>query len=341
MADDIKLVFDALANTPLGKRFDTYKVSVRCPICGEGGKKHDHSHCYVGLINNKPPVVYHCFIGECSGVVTPNFLRDLNIFDMELETILNVFNRSYSHMDSVSRKIYMVNKKKKEIKVPNLVEDEYKLNYMKARLGINFSYENLKSLKVIFSLKDFLEANGLKPNKKYKGFNKVINNDYVGFLSTQNDWIVFRNTKANNNLRYVKYDLFDTLDTSNIIYTVPGTQADMFADEVNLNIAEGTFDALGVFCNVKKFDRSNNIYAACCGSGYLNAIKYFIKLGFIGNLKVHIYSDADRDLKFYKNIHLYDQIEPWVKSIDIYYNELGKDYGVPGKKISVTRALRG
>lgn len=343
MNDDIRLVIDALEHTSrLTKRFSPYRVSVVCPICGEGNKRHDHSHCYIGPYKDNPPLVYHCFIGECSGVVTPMFLRDMGIYDLELETILNTFNRSYSNMDKASRKIYRIKKVKENLVIPKIQDNpdnQYKLRYMQARLGVKFTYENLEGLKVIFSLRDFLEQNNISPNMKYKGYNRTINNDYIGFLDTLNNYIVFRNTKDNKNLRYVKYDLFDLLDTSSIIYAVPGTQSDLFADTVNLNIAEGPFDALGVFCNVKKFNRENNIYAACCGSGYLRAIKYFIKLGFIGNLIVNIYSDADKPVKYYKHTRVFDEIQPWVKDIRIYYNEKGKDYGVPRKYISVTQAL--
>ena len=341
MNSDIKLVFDALEHTELGKRVEDYKVIVKCPVCGEGTKRHNHSHCYIGLINNGPPVVYHCFMNECSGVVNPNFLHDMGIFDNELDTILNVFNRSVSKLDTLERKIYMVNKKKTNMSIPEILDSavsESKLTYMRNRLGVKFSYENLAKLKIIFSLSDFLEINKIQPNMKYKRFLRTLNDEYIGFLSVNNDYIVFRNTLPNKNLRYVKYDIFNTMDTTNIIYSVPGMSCDLFANEVNLNICEGTFDALGVFCHVKKYDRLNNIYAACCGSGYLNAIKYFLKLGFIGNLIVNIYSDDDKDIRYYDSV--YGQIEPWVKQINIYYNELGKDYGVPGKFIQVTKAVK-
>lgn len=339
MDEDIVYVLDALQRTPMGKRIDKYKVVVKCPICGEGNKKHDHGHCYVGLINGKPPLVYHCFIGECSGVVTPNFLRDMDIFDNELEGILNIFNKSHTYLNKEERKIYFVKKKKENIIIPDIPDNDsnrYKLDYLRKRLMVNFSYEHAKMFRCIFSLKDFLEANDISPNvKRYKSFLKVVNNDYLGFLSTQNDYIIFRNTKNNDNLRYLKYDIFNSDNTANIIYTVPGTRCDMFAEEVNLNICEGTFDALGLFCHVLKGNKENNIYAACCGSGYINAIKYFIRLGFIGNLNVNIYSDSDKDPTYYKKT--YYEIKPWVNSINIFYNKLSKDYGVPRKDISIER----
>ena len=45
--------------------------------------------------------------------------------------------------------------------------------------------------------------------------------------------------------------------TLRIVYTIPGTKCDMFAPSVELNVAEGTFDVLGIFCNVKNFERNN------------------------------------------------------------------------------------
>ena len=340
---DIELVMQALAQTPLGRRINDHQVSVLCPVCGENYKPdRRHSHCYVGPIQGHPPIVYHCWINECSGVVTPSFLHDLNIFDPDLDMILNNYNRSSDN------KFYYTNSKindpgkPRKVELPDVKDTElnqYKLYYMKQRLGVDFSYDNLKGLKVIFSLNDLLKYNGIPANPKYSKFQKKLDQDYIGFLSTLNDWVILRNTKPNNNMRYIKYSLFGQIDTSNIVYTLPGTQADLFSDYVELNICEGTFDAIGVFCHVKKYNRINSIYAACCGSGYINPIRYFIRMGFIGNLHVNIYSDKDKDMEFYRTQGIYEKIEPWVEGIDIFYNERSKDYGVPRSEISVMRAI--
>ena len=140
--DDIKLVFDALRETELAKRINDYNVVVKCPICGEGHKKHDHGHCYIGLINNHPPVVYHCFIGECSGIVTPEFLHSMDIFDSELDNILNIFNKSYDKLSKESRKIFLIQKKKDNLVIPDILNYQNNINklyYLKNRMKINFS----------------------------------------------------------------------------------------------------------------------------------------------------------------------------------------------------------
>ena len=338
--NDIKLVFDALLTTPLAKRLSELNVVVKCPICGEGHKKHDHGHCYIGLINGQPPVVYHCFIGECSGIVTPEFLHSMEIFDNELDNILNLFNKSYDKLSKESYKIYKIQKKKDNLIIPDIRQTNSninKLNYLRNRMKINFSLENCKNLRIIFSLYDFLDANNIKPNlRRYKKrILDIVDDDYIGFVAANNSHIVFRNTKNNKNLRYLKYEIFDEPNLGNIIYTIPGTKCDLFSDDVNLNVAEGTFDILGVYNSICHGNKINNIYAACCGSGYTNTIKYFIKLGFIGNLNINIYSDKDKKPEFYRK--MYYEILPWVKSINIYYNDLSKDYGVPREEIQISK----
>ena len=338
--EDIKLVFEALMRTELAKKINDYNVVVKCPICGEGHKRHNHGHCYIGLINNGPPVVYHCFIGECSGIVTPEFLHSMEIYDNELDNILNIFNKSYDKISKESRKIYMIQKKKDNLIIPDIEERNsniLKLNYLRKRMKIGFSFENCKDLRMVFSLYDFLDANNIKPNlNRYKRkILDIVNNDYLGFLAANNSHIVFRNIRDNKNLRYLKYEIFDEPSLGNIIYNIPGTRCDIFGDDVNLHVAEGTFDILGVYNSICHGNKINNIYSACCGSGYLNTIRYFIKLGFIGNLNVNIYSDKDKDPTFYKKTYL--NIKPWVKSINIYYNELSKDYGVPKDEIEISK----
>lgn len=338
---DIQRVLDELSKTPLGRRLNDYQVCVKCPICNEEGKDRNHSHCYVGPIEGHPPLVYHCWINDCSGVVTPNFLHDMKIYNIQLDSILNLYNRS-TGVHKPSNKIKEIVKRREYIEIPDVKDTDLnhlKLQYMQQRLGVRFTYDDLRSVNVVFDIDQFLKHNNIVLNPKYKRFYSMLMNEYIGFLNVHKDWLVLRDITGSNKLRYIKYSLFDSINTSDIIFTVPGTHSDIFADEVNLNVCEGTFDALGVFCHVKKFDRSNNIYAACCGSGYINTIRYFIKLGFIGNLNVHIYSDSDKHMKFYRDIDIDGKISPWVKSIHLWYNSKSKDYGVPRKYIDISEAL--
>ena len=338
MEQELNAIFEELAKHPSAKRVKNYEVIVKCPICGEPGHHSRGQHCHVTLINGKPPVVYHCFLNECKGKVTPDFLHALDIFDTEIDSMCVQVNASSRNNLNPESKIYKITKKKENLKIPDVqdsVENRAKLDYLRHRLGIKFHYEHLKDLKIIFSIKDFIELNKIQFNMSYKYFAPLMEQQSIGFLCTTNDYIQFRNIYKTDVGRFVKYKIFPNIDETTNSYTIPHMHCDMFADRVNLNIAEGMFDILGVYIHLYKNCKENNIYVACCGSNYISTAKYFIKLGFIGNLVVNIYSDQDRQPEYYRKF--VNELRPWVKEINLFYNELGKDFGVRAKEIKLTQ----
>jgi hypothetical protein len=106
---------------------------------------------------------------------------------------------------------------------------------------------------------------------------------------------------------------------------------------ITLNIAEGAFDILGINNHIFDGESKNMIYTAVCGSGYLSVLKYFIQMGVFGNIDINIFSDSDRPPKFYRDIHIQEDIKDWVNNITLYYNEKGKDYGVRKDQIKIIR----
>ena len=127
-----------------------------------------------------------------------------------------------------------------------------------------------------------------------------------------------------------------SIDNTRKFYTIPN-QIDMMTTEpIYINLAEGTFDILGVFYHIKQQELKNQIYAAVCGSAYTSVVKYFISLGLVGdNIHVNIYSDSDKDYYWYSR--MINELSPFVKSIKIYYNSKAKDYGVHKDKIDLVR----
>ena len=53
------------------------------------------------------------------------------------------------------------------------------------------------------------------------------------------------------------------------------------------------------------------------------------------NIVINIFSDSDHDKYFYQN--MMNELSPWVEKINLYYNSIGKDYGVPKDKISLIK----
>ena len=340
MIDNVRLknrIINLLLELPVSNRVKENDIVIRCPYCGDSAKNENHGHLHVRIdINDNLPMIYHCFRCDESGIVNPTFLRDIDIINRScnpelirynnkasknLCKTLNISTKKYNYINIVP-KIMSLAKKKKE--------------YIENRLGIEISYEEWINLKVVFNLVEFLYNNDLKIY--YKNLVKLLTSNYVGFLSCDNEFIVLRNLYKDKNLRYYKYKLRKSMDEKmNKLYIIP-TNVDLLStDEIFINIAEGVFDILGVYFNIKNRETKNNVYSVVCGCGFTSACKYFLKLGIIGkNVTINIFSDKDKDMYFYKE--LFKEIEPLVGHIYLYYNNIGKDYGVRKEELELIRS---
>jgi hypothetical protein len=75
----------------------------------------------------------------------------------------------------------------------------------------------------------------------------------------------------------------------------------------------------------------NMVYAAINGAGYLNVIKYILEQGLLCDVNINIFSDADRSPDYYKK--MIKVIQPFVNEIRLFYNKIGKDYGVKKEEV--------
>lgn len=330
----IENIIDALMELPYSARVDKDHLTVRCPICGDSKKHHDKSHCVIWH-KAEQPLIYHCWICENSGLVDNSFLSSLGINDLHFLNLVHGYNKQYSK-SIANTKISQSGDILVPINIPKLI-DSPKLEYIRNRLEVNFSTESLEYLRVISSIKDFLELNKLDIHPKYKNWIPALEKDYVGFLSSSKGHIIFRSINPNSKFRYVVYRVFQTVLPPTKFYTIP-SKINIMEDKITLNISEGIFDILGVFFHVHNMDADNQIYAAVCGSGYKSVIEYFIKRGCIGNLNINIYSDLDKNKRFYSNLK---SIKNWINDMDIYYNRTKgeKDFGVPRSKINPIRVM--
>ena len=81
----------------------------------------------------------------------------------------------------------------------------------------------------------------------------------------------------------------------------------------------------------------NMVYAAINGSGYLNVIKYILEQGLLCDVNVNIFSDADRPPDYYRK--MITTIAPFVNDIRLFYNSIGKDYGVKKNEIKLKEIM--
>lgn len=308
---------------------------MRCLICGDS-KKDPHKKRLYFRINttDESPILYCCHNCGSSGILTSDVLRTLNIRDISLAGKLTKFNK-----ESIGRikAKYGLKDKKLDVKVPVARYTTQYLNkkkYIEDRLGVDMTFDELVALKCIFSLHDFANVN--KIDRLTVDRNRAIRleRDYVGFLTMNNEYINFRDTTNSNKLRYDKYTIIPELIDTVKMCAIPTSVEVLTTESITINIAEGVFDMLGIYYNVEDKKTKNTIYVAVCGSGYMNVVKHFIKLGFIGsNITINIYSDSDKDPYFHKKVIEYAR--QWVGKVNLIYNNLASDCGVPKEKIQL------
>jgi len=296
---------------------------------------HAHFNVKINLYDDEP-IIFHCFRCDIGGILTPSLLRTFKISDLQMNSGLISYNKET--MGKVNKSLGIINNDFNfRVPMPSDSEKTYKKKvYIEKRMGRPFTIEELVGHKVVFNLGDFLRENGIDTLTVKKEQAKLLHEDYVGFLTAKNEFINFRDITGNNK-RYYKYSIFKTLDNTRKQYVMPN-QIDLLSNnEIVINIAEGVFDIFGIYYHLFDQEKKNMIYTAVCGSGYISVLKYFIQMGVIGNVIVNIFSDSDRTPKFYKDLELEDQIKDWVKTINLFYNEKGKDYGVTKDEIKLIK----
>jgi len=308
---------------------------VRCPRCGDS-RDPSHAHFSIRIdVESDTPMLYRCLKCDTSGILTDTELEELGLYvDSDL----------YAKIKSYNRKVYkrykLVDNAIENFNVP-LYQDNYnnriKLDYINNRLGTDISIEEAKDLKIVLNIFDFMKLNNLNgiSGLSFKQL-KILNDCYVGFLSTNNNCITFRNITNNDKLmRYFKVILNLKNINSATFYSIPNSIDLLYTHDINVHITEGTFDVLSVYKNVVK-NKDNNYYFANCGFGSLTILKYLIRVGINTGLNIHIYSDNDKTDWAHKNyLFKRSSISYWLDHIYIHRNGFDgeKDYGVPASKI--------
>ena len=311
------------------------ELIIRCPYCGDSSDR-SHGHFY---IKNQPPFPAICHrCGYRTSYLSTTLLKDLEIYDGEL--------LSYSQKLKKNIK-FEANFKGRSLnslfsKYPIKNNQEYKkrfkskVDYLNKRLGVSLSFEEyVNDFKIIFDLGKLFVDNSLERyhNLNDKGMVNLLRemDTYgIGFLSVDNSHINFRNISPNCKYRYYMFNIFNTSDEAMNTYTIPNI-IDILEDS-EIILTEGPFDLLGVLLHIYNGKMGNNIFSTVSGKYYKRAILYLYRMGFIDS-NINIYSDADVKKEYFKRL----KGEIFQQNIDLYYNSIDKDFGVPKEKIKVWR----
>lgn len=314
-------------------------VTVRCPFCGDSRKNPNNAHLYIKIIVDKDDRQwYKCQRCQEGGLVDDFLLDSLGIYDPILSELQKERNKNISKI--VGKKGYRYNKIPTLKLLPPLdnIYTDAKIKYIENRLGIKLSIQDILNYKMVLNYWDFFKYNYIKQFTRHSNIIEGLDKNYIGFLTTKNEFINSRKIYDDYDdyfKRYINYNIFGLKDNTIRLYTITN-KIDLMKN-FKIIMAEGIFDIIGIHNHFYKKKKSDNlIFCAVLGSGYESAINYFIKRGILF-ADYYIYSDKEVKLSQYKKLKKKLDYKISDSKFIIFYNELGKDYGVTKDKIKLIK----
>lgn len=337
---NIKEFGDFLINNIPGARYASGErvILMRCPFCGDSDDPRK-AHLYILLNTGSDYNVITCYCQKCktSKVLTHSLLMEWGIYDSNINVELIEYNKKAL---SDPRNDKFIDKPIYNLSNTFILDNElsrYKLSYINKRLGTNLDYNEILKRKIVLNLGDLLDSNNIYRYTRDQSIVKQLNDNFIGFISRDNAFINMRNLEISKvyesiDKRYINYNIFGKFNNSHRYYTIP-TQINLCnPNRIKFHIAEGPFDILSVFYNLRQKE-NHSIYTAIGGSAYLNLIKSFILHDKLNYLEVHVYLDNDINNNTVYNIRDYLMIYNIPLYIHRNIKEGEKDFGVPIDRI--------
>jgi len=307
---DIDGIRDILKKCDIYVKENSKNFICKCPYCGDHKDKHKQGHCYVSKDDNIP--VCHCWLCNNSTTIT-KLLFDLT-GDNHSNLIIVENNKNYVRKNTTF----------KEFKVPELNSMDFPLKslYMRRRTFGKLQLNEIPNL--VFDIREFFRINGLNMSDYVHPFEEQhIQDNMVGFLSKRSTILYCRAISDKVQIKFKKIALQQDLDSVGLDYYCIDNQI------VNSNIlvlSEGNFDILGCYSlDTLNLNDKCRAYCSGCTFSYEELLKSACLDFGIYRADVYVLSDSDKNKYHYKKF--LDNIKPYVNSINIYYNSMGKDFG--------------
>lgn len=271
----------------------------RCPICNDSAKQHT-GHMYLLFDNG----VCRCYCHKCNA----NFRLD----NESLTKFIGPHNFNIS-----STKTNRINPGNPNIVIDTDILDRRspQYQYLKWRLGCDFTDDEMYKFRIISNQKHFIEKYDIK------NIEPIPNT--IAFITADGNVLMRRNLMENDSFRWISTTIFPKYDSSP--YTIR-TQVNLLSSQPQIIvIAEGVMDVIGVY---KHITSTATMYVACKGKNYSSTIRWLIGKGIFGkNITIRIYSDGDVPIKKYRTE--LRQFRWMYQEIDVFYNDADHDFGVP------------
>ena len=316
---------------------------VRCPYCGDS-KTLNHGHFSILIdVNSDAPLLYRCFKCNDSGIITPQVLEDLGLYTN------NEFIRDLNLLNRTSTNGTYFKDRPKSFSVPvftDCLENARKLDYINQRLGLDLTYEDCAKYKIVLSLVEFMRSNHLRVGPNPDGSTidlpmrsiQELDTHYVGFLSSNNNKITLRDCTPNQIGffgRYYKVTIDPFNQSPNTFYGLVNQFNPLYTGDIDMHIAEGTFDIISALKNLPHKESENALFFASCGYGFGAIVKYLVYMGVTTDINLHIYSDGDKSDRDHVRSLAKGLSKIWLDQVYVHRNafEGEKDFGVPKSRI--------
>lgn len=320
----------------------------RCPYCGDTEKRENDGHFYIRVNpDDDYPIVYNCFLCQASGVLTKETLSMMEIDSINLKSGLMQVNKTSKKLDKKGLRDQS-SFEFFDYQLPEIKRGE-KITYIEDRLGKSLTDDDLKEMKVITSLRDFLVLNKITKLTCTNQMAFMYEENYVGFLTHGNSHILFRDITGKMAIPWIKYPITEASRKNHCFYTME-TELDIFTEEeITINMAEGVFDILSV-CHNLGYHGKNILNISVSGKYYDSILLFLVGIGLVGsNIIINIFSDNDEMYnkketkpkmgKYQKqkpsdstNLHHYQKVlknyKYLFKEVNVYYNLAAKDFGI-------------
>ena len=326
------------------KQVNDVEYRTRCPFCGDSQKNFNTGHLYIKInVNDNFPMVYNCFKCNEHGIINKEFLNIMDIDDINLKSSITMLNKTSDKMKAHQ----FINGDKTIIfdYIRPEVKRCKKIEYIENRLGITLNSHDIERLKIVTSLREFLILNGIKSITCDNRWAHIIEDHYVGFLTFGGSHILFRDITEKEEYTWIKYPITQESKQCQAFYSME-SEIDIFTeDKLIINLSEGILDIASAYLNLG-YDGSNTMNIAVCGKHYVGILTKLVNMGFVGeNIVLNIFADNDKSfndkakqpttIEYFKSTlrkmkHLYGEV-------NIYYNTISKDIGVPRDKISLKK----
>lgn len=338
IAQGKQLFIDFLYSRGVYKRRVTNDLYLtRCPYCGDSRTTLNTGHLYIRVDpDNDNRMVFYCQKCQEHGVVGNELIALLD-GDDELLSAINVINRygvASKRYDEGREFIYF------DYQLSNIVGPAYrrKITYIENRLGINITTDKMEELKIVPSAYDFLIKNDIKGTSFNKRTMNLLERDYVGFLSTGNSHILFRDVTDSHEYPWLKYPITKESRRNLVTFSYSGGVDVSSMEPLVINLSEGVFDTIGIREHFHSGSQRKTRDMAVCSQNYYGVVKYLVSVGVFGaNTELNLYFDNDKDFNNGKETKISNYMLKVCKSlfgrVNAYRNLIGKDYGVKKEKI--------